>query len=61
MINKDTIKYKKESVSLNTDSEIINPCRDNEQLARCITPYENIYDISVSITGFDLSLESCIK
>ena len=49
-MNKDTIKSKKESVSLNTDSEIIIPCHNNERLARYIIPYENMFDNSVPIT-----------
>ena len=60
-MNKDTIKSKKDSDSLNGDSEIITSCRNNETVFCYITRYENIFDNSVSITEFGLSLNSYIQ
>ena len=63
MINKNTNKNDKESVSLNTDSENITPCRNinNDKLTRYITPYQNIFDNSVSTTKFDVSYNPIIQ
>ena len=58
LINKDIIKSKNNSISLNSESEIITPCRNIDKVDRYITPYVNIFDNAVSITEFDLSLKS---
>ena len=40
LMNKETIKPKNNSFSLNAESEIITPCRNIEKTYRYITPYE---------------------
>ena len=58
LMNKKTIKSKHISFSLNSESEIIVPYRNNEKVARYVIPYEICFDNAVSITEFDLSLKS---
>ena len=58
LTNKDIIKSKTNSFSLNSESKIITPCRNIDKVDRYVTPYVNIFGNAVSITEFDLSLKS---
>ena len=58
LMNKDIMKSKINSMSLNSESKIINPCRNIDKVERYVSPYVNIFDNHVSITEFDLSLNS---
>ena len=58
LTNKDIIKSKTNSFSLNSESKIITPCRNIDKVDRYVTPYVNIFDNAVSNTEFYLSLNS---
>ena len=49
LMNKKTIKSKHISFSLNSESEIIVPYRNNEKVARYVIPYEIYFDNAVLI------------
>ena len=51
-MNKDIMKSKINSMSLNSESKIITPCRNIDKVERYGTPYVNIFDNDVSITEF---------
>ena len=50
LMNKDIMKSKINSISLNFESEIITPCKNIHKIDRCVTAYVNIYDNDVAIT-----------
>ena len=52
------MKSKINSISLNSESNIITSCRNIDKVERYVTPYVKIFDDHVSITEFDLSLKS---
>ena len=52
LMNKDIMKSKINSISLNSESNIIISCRNIDKVERYGTPYVNIFDNDVSITEF---------
>ena len=52
------MKSKMNSISLNSESEIITLCWNMDKIDRYVTPYVIFFDNAVSITEFDLSLKS---
>ena len=58
LMKQDIMKLNINLISLNSESEIITPCRNIDRMDRYVTPYVKCFDNVVSITEFDLSFKS---